>query len=55
MGDLFHGLGYATLMFGKRRLGGDPQSLQTATRRRERHDRHLRLRQRAEIMQIPGM
>ncbi|RBP13811.1 arylsulfatase [Roseiarcus fermentans] len=30
MGDLFHGLGYATAIFGKWHLGRDPQSLPTA-------------------------
>jgi len=30
MGDMFHGLGYATAIFGKWHLGGDPQSLPTA-------------------------
>ena len=30
MGDMFHGLGYATAIFGKWHLGGEPQSLPTA-------------------------
>ena len=30
MGDMFHGLGYATAIFGKWHLGIDPQSLPTA-------------------------
>jgi arylsulfatase A-like enzyme len=30
MGDMFHGLGYATAIFGKWHLGSDPQSLPTA-------------------------
>src|SRR5215469_6830272 len=30
MGDMFHGLGYATAIFGKWHLGQDPQSLPTA-------------------------
>jgi arylsulfatase len=30
MGDMFHGLGYATAVFGKWHLGEDPQSLPTA-------------------------
>jgi arylsulfatase len=30
MGDMFHGLGYATALFGKWHLGSDPQSLPTA-------------------------
>jgi arylsulfatase len=30
MGDLFHGAGYATAIFGKWHLGGEPQSLPTA-------------------------
>jgi arylsulfatase A-like enzyme len=30
MGDLFHGLGYATAIFGKWHLGSDPHSLPTA-------------------------
>src|SRR5271166_1724668 len=30
MGDMFHGLGYATAIYGKWHLGGDPQSLPTA-------------------------
>ena len=30
MGDLFHGAGYSTAIFGKWHLGGEPQSLPTA-------------------------
>jgi len=30
MGDMFHGLGYATAIFGKWHLGAEPQSLPTA-------------------------
>jgi arylsulfatase A-like enzyme len=30
MGDMFHGLGYATAIFGKWHLGAEPQSLLTA-------------------------
>jgi arylsulfatase A-like enzyme len=30
MGDMFHGLGYATAIFGKWHLGSEPQSLPTA-------------------------
>ena len=30
MGDMFHGLGYATALFGKWHLGSEPQSLPTA-------------------------
>ncbi len=30
MADMFHGLGYATAIFGKWHLGGEPQSLPTA-------------------------
>jgi hypothetical protein len=30
MGDMFHGLGYTTAIFGKWHLGGEPQSLPTA-------------------------
>jgi arylsulfatase A-like enzyme len=29
MADMFHGLGYATAIFGKWHLGGEPQSLPT--------------------------
>ena len=30
MGDMFHGLGYATAIFGKWHLGSEPQSLPTS-------------------------